>query len=302
MITTDFIWMNGKQIPWAEANVHVLTHTLHYGAGAFEGIRAYKTDKGPAIFRLQEHVDRLFYSSEAVKLAIPFSKQQIFDAICETIKVNKLEQGYVRPLVYYGYGVMGLNTKGAPTDVAIACWPWGKYLAHDMVDIKISDFIRIHPRSTISDAKICGHYVNSIMASLEVRGTEYHEALFLDYEGNVAEGPGENFFMVKDGKLHTPSLGPILAGITRSTIIEIANNKGYEVIERKIKPDEILAADEAFFTGTAAEVTPIRSISKTVLKSGDTVGPISKVIQTAYADIVYGRDPEYSKYLTVVKI
>lgn len=299
METTEFIWMNGKLTKWDDAKVHVLTHTLHYGAGAFEGIRAYKTDKGAAIFRLNEHIDRLFYSSESVRLKIPFSREEVIKATVETVKANKLGQGYIRPLVYYGYGVMGLNPRSAPTDVMIACWPWGKYLAHDMVDIKISDYIRIHPKSTKADAKICGHYVNSIHAALEVRDTDYHEALFLDYNGNVAEGPGENFFMVKGGKLITPTLGTILAGITRDTVKEIAKLKGIAVEERVIKPEEILEAQEAFFTGTAAEITPIKSVNKKLIGNGD-LGPVTKIIQTTYLDTVYGRDKTFEKYLTYV--
>lgn len=300
MQTMKFIWMNGKLVNWEEAQVHVLTHGLHYGSSVFEGIRAYKTDKGAAIFRLKEHVDRLFYSGSVLKMEIPFSREEIFAACVETVKANEMQEGYVRPLAYYGYGVMGLNPRNAPVDLAVACWPWGKYLGEEMVDIKISQYIRIHPKSLVADAKVSGHYVNSILAALEVRGTEFHEALFLDFNGVVAEGPGENFFIVKDGVLHTPKLGTILAGITRNTVFEMAKRLGLEVRERDIKVEEFEAIDEAFFTGTAAEITPIRSIEKKVIGSG-VVGPITDKIRTTYQDIVHGRVDWAEGYLTRVQ-
>ena len=297
---TNSIWHNGKLVPWGEARIHVLTHTLHYGGGAFEGLRFYKTDRGPAIFRLREHYDRLFYSADCLQMEIPFSKAQLHDATIELVAVNGLDQGYIRPITFFGYGKMGVNPQGAPIEVAIACWPGGAYLSDDAVDIKVSKYIRIHPATTVADAKLCGHYVNSILAVLELRGTRYHEALFLDYNGNVAEGPGENFFIIKKGKVYTPPLGTILAGITRSTVIELIKHLGLELIERNITLDEAFAADEAFFTGTAAEVTAIRSIDDRELKNGAN-GSITKQIKELYLDVVYGRRKEFDHYLTYVR-
>lgn len=294
METCKSIWLNGKLVPWDEAKVHVLTHALHYGGGAFEGVRAYKTDKGPAIFKLEEHTKRLFYSTNALKMEIPFSEDQVNQAIIDTINDNGLEHCYIRPLAYYGYGKMGLNPKGAPSELLVACWPWGAYLPHEMIDVKTSDYIRIHPRSTVADAKITGHYVNSILAVQALEGTKYHEALFLDFEGNVAEGPGENLFIVKDGKIYTPPLGTILAGITRLTMFELAELAGIEIIEKTLKLEDIYEADEAFYTGTAAEVTPIRSLDDKVIGDGELNGVTLK-FRDAYQDIVHGRPVKLAK-------
>lgn len=300
METTEYIWHNGSFVRWEDAKIHILTHALHYGGGAFEGIRFYKTDKGPAIFRLREHIERLYYSMGVMRMESPHSQKTVTEATIELVRRNKLEQGYIRPLAYFGYGVMGLNPRNAPVEIAIACWPWGAYLPHEMVDIKTSSYIRIHPRSTVADAKICGHYVNSILAVQELKGTKYHEALFLDADCNIAEGPGENFFIVKNGEILTPPLGTILAGITRQTVLELAPKLGYKVIQRNITLPEAYAADEAFFTGTAAEVTPIRTIDDKVLGKGE-LGPVSKKIRDTYLDIVYGRNPEHSDYLTLAR-
>ncbi len=292
--------MNGDFVKWDDAKIHFLTHGLHYGSAVFEGIRIYKTADGrPAIFRLQDHMDRFFYSMGALKMKPQFEQKAVEQACIEVVKRNKLEQGYIRPLCYFGYGIMGLNPRDLPGEIGIACWPWGAYLPHEMVDIKISRYIRIHPESLVSDAKVSGHYVNSILASLEVRETEYHEALFLDYRGLVAEGPGENIFMVKDGVLRTPKLGSILRGYTRDTIINLSKREGIFLEECDIHPDDIKSADEAFFTGTAAEVTPIRSIDGEVLGSGET-GPVTKRLKALYLDTVYGRLPEMTHYLTYV--
>lgn len=299
MQETQFIWHNGKLVPWHEAKVHVLTHTLHYGGGAFEGIRMYATPKGPAIFRLPEHVDRLFYSASTLKMEIPYTKEQVIQAIKETTKVNKLDQGYIRPLMYYGYGVMGVNPTGAPVELAIAVWPWGAYLPHDLVDIKTSQYIRIHRDSSVTDAKLCGHYINSMLARLEVRDTEYHEALLMDVDGHIAEGSGENFFMVKNGVMYTPKLGNILAGITRETVKIIANDKKISVVEKDLVQKDVYEADEAFFTGTAAEITPIRSLDKKVIGKGN-VGPVTHVIRDTYLDIVTGKNPDYQQFLTYI--
>ncbi len=298
MDTTDFIWMDGEFVKWADAKVHVLSHTLHYGSGAFEGIRLYKTGIGPAIFRLQEHTKRLFYSMQSQKLSIPYTEQAISDAIVETVRINKLEQGYIRPLAFLGYERMGLKTTGLPVSVSISCWPWGAYLP-EMVDVKITKIIRVHPGSTVPDAKIIGNYANSSMACQEIHGTKYHEALLLDYKGSIAEGPGENFFIVKGGKILTPKLGTILAGITRATVIELAGHLGIPVEETEIKPEQAFAADESFFTGTAAEVTPIRSINDNTIGNGE-IGPITGKLKTLYLDTVYGRNKEFGRYLTYV--
>lgn len=297
---TEYIWMNGEFVRWEEAKIHVLTHTLHYGGGAFEGIRAYASPRGPAIFRLREHLERLVYSSGALRMELPYSVDEMIGAVVDLIRMNGLPDGYIRPIAYYGSGVIGLNPTGAPVDIAIACWPWGKYLPFEAVDIKTSKYIRIHPRSTISDAKICGHYVNSILAVQELQGTKYHEALFLDVEGYVAEGPGENIFIVNGEQIATPRLGTILAGITRNTVIEIAKSEGYKVVERNVSLGECYEADEAFFTGTAAEVCPIRSIDDHPIGAGG-VGKITAKIQRAYQEIVTGKNPKYDRYLTIVE-
>ena len=299
MQTTELIWKNGELIPWAEATTHVLSHTLHYGGGAFEGIRFYATTQGPAIFRLNEHVERLLYSAEVLKMPMFYSKEEIILAIKELVRVNQLPSGYIRPLAYYGYGKMGVNPVGNPVELIIACWPWGAYLPHDSVDIKTSRFIRIHPDSTVVDAKLCGHYINSILASLELQGTHYHEALLLDSAGLITEGVGENFFMVKDGIIYTPKLGSILSGITRDTIIQLAHSLAITVVETDIPLDEACQADEAFFTGTAAEVTPIRSINDHCL-GNQAVGAVTAVIKSAYLDLVHGKDHRFVDYLTFV--
>jgi branched-chain amino acid aminotransferase len=230
-------------------------------------------------------------------MVFPFSIEQLCKATCELIRANQIEQGYIRPLAYYGYGVMGLNPRNSPTEIMIACWPWGKYLPVEMADIKVSSYIRIHPRSTVADAKLCGHYVNSILAVLELKGTKYHEALFLDSEGMIAEGPGENFFIVKNGEILTPPLGTILAGITRSTIIQIARDQGITVTEKSISLDEAYDADEAFFTGTAAEVTPIGTLNDRVIGSGK-IGQITNALKTRYLDVVLGKADSYRSFLT----
>lgn len=297
---TKSIWLNGKLIPWADAKVHILAHALHYGSAVFEGVRAYKTDSGPAIFRLQEHVDRLFYSAKTLQMEVPHTAEEISKACIQTIADNELESCYIRPIIYYGYGIMGLNPVGAPIDVAVACWPWGAYLPHETVNVKISDYIRIHPNSLVTDAKVSGHYVNSILAVQALKDTNYHEALLLDYNGNVAEGPGENIFMIKDSKIFTPKLGTILAGITRDTVCKIAARANIEVIERDISPEELLLADECFFTGTAAEITPIGSINDTPIGSGG-VGEITAQFKKQYEDIVTGNDPDFNEFLTYVR-
>lgn len=299
MQTTEKIWHNGQFVPWADAKIHVLTHTLHYGGGAFEGIRFYKTNKGSAIFRLHDHIERLFYSASVLNMTIPYPYEEIIAAIKELVRINGLEAGYVRPIVFYGYGKMGVNPIGNPVDLAIACWPWGAYLPHDSIDIKVSSYMRIHPDSTAIDAKLCGHYVNSILASLEIQGTHYHEALLLDNQGNIAEGVGENFFLAKEGTLYTPNLGDILPGITRATVLELAEQLGLTAVEADITLYEAYQAEEAFFTGTAAEITAIRSINDKKIGK-EKLGPITATIKQAYLDVVHGKNPEMMHYLTYV--
>jgi branched-chain amino acid aminotransferase len=296
MQPTSHIWMNGELVPWDQAKVHVLTHALHYGDAVYEGIRCYLTDQGPAVFRLADHMKRLDYSARALRMPFTYSVEQMCEASLSLLRKTGLKHGYIRPLVFYGYGIMGLNPRDSKVDTIIACWPWGAYIPVDAADIKVSSYIRIHPRSTVADAKISGNYINSILAVLELRGTKYHEALFLDSDGMIAEGPGENFFIVKDGGLITPPLGTILPGITRATILEFARSLGRTVEERPIGLQEALAADEAFFTGTAAEVTPIRSIDDQLIGSG-AAGPITLELKHAYLDLVHGRNAAYHHYL-----
>lgn len=299
METTDYIWYNGEFVPWADAKIHVLCHTLHYGGGAFEGIRCYETPRGPAIFRLPEHIERLIYSASVLKMALSYTHEQITHAILETVRVNQLTEGYIRPLVFFGYGKMGVNPKGCPTDFIIACWPWGAYLNHEDIHVKTSRYIRIHPDSTEVNAKLCGHYLNSMLASIELQNTHYTEALLLDSSGFISEGPGENFFMVKEGVIYTPKLGTILPGITRETIIEVAKYLGLEVVFADITLTEAYQADEAFFTGTAVEVTPIHSIDDKLIGQGKT-GSITTMIRDTYHDIVHGNNEKFSSYLTYV--
>lgn len=299
MEPTQWIWMNGSFIPWNEARVHVLSHGLHYGSSIFEGLRAYKTERGTAVFRLKEHMDRFHYSAQAIRMKVPYSADELSSITLELLKRNNVEACYIRPHAAFGYGAMGLNPATAAVDVTIACWPWGAYLPVESADIKVSRYIRIHPRSTVADAKIGGHYVNSLLAVQEVQGTHYHEALFLDYEGNIAEGPGANFFIIKDREIITPPCGTILPGITRASVIEIARDKGFLVTERKLSVAEAQDADEAFFTGTAAEMTPIGSIEDKSLRIG-APGPITSELKQAYLDAAYGRSQRYTKFLTFV--
>lgn len=293
--------MDGKLIDWDKAQVHVLTHTLHYGLGMFEGIRCYKTDKGSAIFRLDEHVERLFASAHIFNIEIPYSRKEIRDAIIRTVTANKLIECYIRPLVYIGYGAMGLYPKGNPINVAIAAWPWGAYLGDDGIDkgirIQVSSFTRHHVNSSMTRAKVCGYYVNSQIAKKEAIGGGYDEALLLDPEGYVSEGSGENIFIVRNGQLKTTPLTTILEGITRDSIIKIAKDNKLTVIEERFTRDEIYIADEAFFTGTAAEVTPIREIDNRKIGIGRR-GKITKKLQSIFFDIVKGKNRKYESWLT----
>ncbi|MCA9459353.1 MAG: branched-chain amino acid transaminase [Nanoarchaeota archaeon] len=289
------VWLNGNLIDYKDAKIGILTHSLHYGSSVFEGIRAYKTDNGPAIFRLKEHIERLFYSAECLFMKIPFSKEELIEATKKVINTNNLKSAYVRPIVYYGDESMGLNPSSNKVHVAIIAWEWGKYL-HDTVRVKFSSIKRISEQTTKVDAKIGGHYINSILATLEAKKLGFDEALLLDHEGNIAEGPGENIFFIKDKTLYTPQLGKILKGITRDSIIQIAKDLDYEVIERRISPYEISAFDSAFFLGTAAEVTPISEISGTKFN-------VKKVneIKNKFFEIVAGKDKAYDFWLSYTK-
>lgn len=306
MEKTEFMWFNGKLRPWEEIKISPLCHTLHYGSGVFEGERFYESAPDETcIFRLQEHTTRLFYSANALRMNIPYTEDEISQATIDTVAATKLTSGYIRPLGYFGEK-MGLNPAGSPVETLIAAWGWGKYLADKPLSVKISKYVRIHPQSTVADAKISGHYVNSIMASQEIEG-KYDEALLLDFEGNVAEGPGENIFVVKDGVLFTPSssTGRILKGITRDTIITLARDLGYKVVEKVMSPDELFAADELFFTGSAAEVGPIGMLDDQKIGAGDMAGkegPVCAQLKAKYFEVVAGKDPKYEHWVTRVKI
>jgi branched-chain amino acid aminotransferase len=300
---TDKIWMDGKLVDWDNANVHVMTHTLHYGLGVFEGIRCYETPKGPAVFRLDEHVDRLFASAHIFLLEIPYSKDEIKEAILRTIKVNRMKSCYIRPLVYIGYGAMGLYPKDNPVRVSIAVWSWGTYLGEkgleEGIRIKTSSFIRNHVNANMTRAKVCGYYVNSQLAKKEAISCGYDEALLLDTEGYVSEGSGENVFIVRGGVLKTTPLTSILEGITRNSIIKIAGDAGIKTLEERFTRDELYIADEAFFTGTAAEVTPIRESDGRAVGKGKP-GKITKKLQSIFFDIVKGENKKYKAWLTKV--
>ena len=298
---TDKIWMDGKLVDWDKANVHILTHTLHYGLGMFEGIRCYRTAIGSAIFRLDEHVERLFDSAHIFNIKIPYSQKEIGSAIINTVKVNRLKECYIRPLVYIGYGAMGIHPKGNPINVAIAVWPWGAYLGDEGLEkgirIKVSSFTRHHVNSAMTRAKVCGYYVNSQIAKMEAISCGYDEALLLDPEGYVSEASGENIFIVRKGRIKTTPLTSILEGITRNSIMEIARDNRIPVTEERFTRDEIYISDEAFFTGTAAEVTPIREIDGRKIGSGSR-GKITKKLQSIFFDVVKGKDRKYETWLT----
>ncbi|MBF0606552.1 MAG: branched-chain amino acid transaminase [Candidatus Magnetobacterium sp. LHC-1] len=300
---TDKIWMDGKLVAWDDATVHVLTHTLHYGMGIFEGIRCYKTPKGPAIFRLKEHVRRLFDSAHILQMVIPFSKDDIEAAIVECVKINGLQECYIRPFVYIGYGAMGVHPKGNPINVSISAWAWGSYLGEDGVKngirVKTSSFIRNHVNSNMSRGKISGYYVNSQLAKREALSMGFDEALLLDAEGYVAEGAGENIFIVRNGVIKTTPLTSILEGITRDSVMTIAANEKVPLEEKRFTRDELYISDEAFFTGTAAEVTPIREVDSRTIGSGKP-GPVTKRIQEIFFDSVHGLVDKYSHWLTYI--
>ena len=300
---TEKIWMDGRFVDWDNANVHVMTHTLHYGLGVFEGIRCYETKGGPAIFRLKEHVERLFKSAHIFMLEIPYSKREIEDAIIKTVKINKVKECYIRPLVYIGYGDMGLYPKDNPVRIAVSVWPWGAYLGDDGlkngIRVKVSSFIRNHVNSQMSRAKVCGYYITSQLAKKEAISCGYDEALLLDTEGYVSEGSGENIFIVRNGRLKTTPLTSVLEGITRESIMKIARDEKIEVIEERFTRDELYIADEAFFTGTAAEITPIREVDGRVI-GGGRAGRITKKLQSVFFDSVKGKNKKYASWLTKI--
>lgn len=298
------IWFDGDLVHWNEAKVHVLTHTLHYGLGVFEGIRAYECHDGrPAIFRHMDHIDRLYSSAHIGQMKIPFSKEDVRKAIFKVLIVNKLKEAYIRPIAFIGDGVMGVNPKDNPIRLAIAAYPWGAYLGDDGltkgIRAKISSYTRMHVNTHMTKAKICGNYVNSVMAKLEVTSLGFDEALMLDTEGYVSEGSGENIFIVRNGVVKTPPLTSILEGITRNTAIEIAEDEGIKVVYERFTRDELYIADEAFFTGTAAEITPIREVDGRPIGDGKP-GKITKRLQSIFFDAVKGKDDKFLKWLDFI--
>jgi branched-chain amino acid aminotransferase len=298
-----FIWYDGQLVNWRDATTHVLTHTLHYGMGVFEGVRAYETDKGTAIFRLQDHTDRLFRSAHILGMKMPFDKATISEAQKTAVRENKLASAYIRPMAFYGAEAMGISAKTLSTHVICAAWSWGAYMGDEAltngIRVKTSSFSRHHVNITMCKAKANGNYMNSILAHQEAVQDGYHEALLLDVDGFVAEGSGENVFIVRRGKLYTPDLTSALEGITRDTIVQLAAEIGLEVVEKRITRDEVYSADEAFFTGTAAEVTPIRELDNRAIGNGSR-GPITEKLQTMYFDIVKGKSAKHADWLTLV--
>lgn len=298
------IWLDGEMVPWREAKTHVLTHTLHYGLGCFEGVRAYNTANGPAIFRLKEHTDRLFRSAHILNMTMPFSKDELNAAQCAAVRENNLDEAYLRPMVFLGSEGMGLRADNLKVHVMVAAWSWPSYMSPEAkemgIKVRTSSYTRHHVNITMCKAKANGNYINSMLALNEAISGGAEEALLLDNEGYVAEGSGENIFIVRDGVLHTPELTSCLEGITRATIIDFAKDQGLEVRERRITRDEVYIAEEAFFTGTAAEVLPIRELDGRQIGAGKR-GPVTEKLQGLYFDAVKGKLPEHSNWLTPVK-
>jgi branched-chain amino acid aminotransferase len=298
------IWMDGQLVEWRDAKIHVLTHTLHYGCGAFEGVRAYKTPQGPQIFRLRDHTERLFNSAKILRMKIPFSIEQVEQAQCQVVRENQLESGYLRPLTWIGSGKLGVSPKGNTVHLMVAAWEWGAYLGEEGmkrgIRVKTSSYTRHHVNITMTQAKAVSNYTNSILANMEATDDGCDEALLLDASGFVSEGAGENLFLVKKGVVYTPDLSAgALNGLTRDTIFAICADLGLKVVEKRITRDEVYIADEAFFTGTAAEVTPIRELDRVEIGAGSR-GPITENIQKAFFDIVGGLNPKYAHWLTPV--
>jgi branched-chain amino acid aminotransferase len=298
------IWYDGNMVPWRSATTHVLTHTLHYGMGVFEGVRAYKTARGTAIFRLSEHTDLLFRSAHIFGMKLPFSRDTLLSAQRAVVRANKLEACYIRPIAFLGSEAMGVSAKNVSIHVAIAAWPWGTYLGPEALEkgirVKTSSFSRHHVNVTMCKAKAVGTYTNSILAHQEAAQDGYDEALLLDVEGYVAEGSGENIFIVRNGGLYTPDLTSALEGITRDTIVQLAQEMEIEVIEKRITRDEVYCADEAFFTGTAAEVTPIRELDNRVIGEGKR-GPVTAKLQAIFFDCVNGKTKNHDDWLTFIE-
>lgn len=298
------IWFDGEMVPWREAKTHVLTHTLHYGMGVFEGVRAYNAKQGTSIFRLEEHTERLFQSAHILGMQIQFDRKTINEAQRAAVRENNLESAYLRPMCFYGSEGMGLRADNLKVHTIVAAWTWGAYLGADNMErgirIRTSSFTRHHVNITMCKAKANGNYMNSMLALQEAMRDGYDEALLLDVDGYVAEGSGENIFIVRNGVIYTPELTSALDGITRKTVIELANEFGYTVKEKRITRDEVYIADEAFFTGTAAEVTPIRELDNRKIGSGSR-GPITEKLQSRYFDVVHGKVAEYKHWLTPVK-
>ncbi|MBS3936430.1 MAG: branched-chain amino acid transaminase [Sulfuritalea sp.] len=298
-----FIWHDGRLVPWREATTHVLTHSLHYGLAVFEGVRAYKTESGTAIFRLKEHTDRLFNSAHIYRMAMPYDKETLMAAQKEVVRANKLESAYIRPIAFYGSEKMGVSPRGAKVHVAIAAWPWGAYLGEEGMEkgirVKTSSFARHHVNVSMCRAKYSGTYANSILANMEALEHGYDEALLLDVDGFVAEGAGENLFVIKDGQLCEPEIASALTGITRATVHALAAELGYTVVSKRLTRDDLYIADEAFFTGTAAEVTPIRELDGRQIGAGRR-GPLTTKIQSLFFDVVNGRVPARADWLSLV--
>ena len=298
-----FIWQNGKLVPWREATTHVLTHSLHYGMSVFEGVRAYRTERGAAIFRLEDHTDRLFNSAHIFQMAMPFDKEIINEAHKEVLRANGLEAGYLRPIAFYGSEKMGVSPKGAKVHVVIAAWPWGAYLGEEGlakgIRVKTSSYARHHVNVSMCRAKYSGTYANSILANMEATEHGYDEARLLDVDGFVAEGAGENLFVVKDGQIYEPEIASALVGITRATVIQLAKDLGLEVKAKRLTRDDLYIADEAFFTGTAAEVTPIREVDSRQIGAGKR-GPVTEKLQSLFFDVVNGRVPAHKDWLARV--
>ena len=298
------IWMDGELVEWRDAKIHVLSHTLHYGCGAFEGVRAYDTVNGTAIFRLQEHTERLFNSAKILRMKIPFTQEQVNEAQRTVVRANQLKAGYVRPLTWIGSQKLGVSPKGNQIHLMVAAWTWGAYLGDDGmkrgIRVKTSSYTRHHVNITMTQAKAVSNYTNSILANMEALDDGYDEALLLDASGFVSEGAGENLFIIKGGVIYTPDLSAgALNGITRNTVFHIAKDLGFEIVQKRITRDEVYIAEEAFFTGTAAEVTPIRELDRIEIGAGSR-GPITEKIQSAFFDIVNGRNPKYAHWLTAV--
>ena len=298
-----FIWQDGQLVPWREATTHVLTHSLHYGLAVFEGVRAYKTVNGTAIFKLKEHTDRLFNSAHIYRMPMPWDRETIMEAQKEVVRANKLESAYLRPIAFYGSEKMGVSPKGAKTHIAIAAWPWGAYLGEEGLEkgirVKTSSYARGHVNSIMPRAKVAATYANSILANMEATEHGYDEALLLDTDGFVAEGAGENLFVIKDGVIYEPEIASALIGITRATIHTLAAELGYKVVSKRLTRDDVYIADEAFFTGTAAEVTPIRELDSRTIGAGKR-GPITTKIQSLFFDVVSGKVPAHADWLSLV--